>query len=377
MVAAGYSSGLGRKRIRTWIGTFKSLSIGDEQIQKIRLRFGDIGDTDFEMLIGADFFLSHRVYVDNGRHRLFFTYNGGPVFDLKTRMPAPETNSAGTAAPPADAAKLLPTTTTAASPAPTGSAMTAEEFARRGAAETTRRDYAGALADLDRATALAPDDAGYRYQHALVLIDSNRGPAARAELDRALTLKPGFVDALMLRATLRLRANDRPGAKADLDAVSTTVAKPADVRFDLAGRYEAIGEETAAIEQLDPWIAAHPDDNRLPEALNSRCWARTLANVAIDEAIADCSRSLRLRPKIASTFDSRGLAYLRHGDLDRAAKDFDTALAMNPKMAWSLYGRGIVHVRQGRKAEGEADIAAAVGIRPAITRMAERFQIKP
>ena len=34
------------------------------------------------MLLGADFFLSHRILVSNSQHKLYFTYNGGPVFQL-------------------------------------------------------------------------------------------------------------------------------------------------------------------------------------------------------------------------------------------------------------------------------------------------------
>jgi len=34
------------------------------------------------MLLGADFFMSHRIYVANGRRMIYFTYNGGPVFSV-------------------------------------------------------------------------------------------------------------------------------------------------------------------------------------------------------------------------------------------------------------------------------------------------------
>lgn len=368
VVPGGYSHGLGRKLIRTWIGTFQGLTIGDEQIKKIKLRFGDVGDGGFDMLIGADFFLSHRVYVDNQRHRLFFTYNGGPVFDLKTKLPGPDAT-----------ATVAGTVDAGAKPVavPTGAPTTAEEFARRGAAETSRHDFAAGLADLDRATALAPDDPDYRYQRAVVMTESGRMAAARMEVDRALALRPQYADALMLRASLRSMAHDRSGARSDLDAVSAIVAKPADVRLALAGHYSSLGAQTAAIEQLDQWIAAHPDDSRLADALNSRCWARTLTNVAIDEAIADCNKSLRLRPHIAATIDSRGLAYFRRGDLDRAVKDFDAALAIEPKTPWSLYARGIIRLRRGDKAGGEADMAAAVAIRPGVAHQADEFGIKP
>lgn len=89
----GYLRGLGRGRIQTWTGPFDSLQIGDnESIRKIRLRFGDLGGIGgIDMVIGADFFLSHRVYVSNALHEMFFTYNGGPVFDLTARSnPAPK-----------------------------------------------------------------------------------------------------------------------------------------------------------------------------------------------------------------------------------------------------------------------------------------------
>ena len=66
---------------RTWIAPFASFKIGDEEIRNTRLRIGDIA-TDIDMLIGADFFLSHHLYVASSQHKLYFTYNGGPVFDL-------------------------------------------------------------------------------------------------------------------------------------------------------------------------------------------------------------------------------------------------------------------------------------------------------
>jgi hypothetical protein len=44
---------------------------------------------DFDMLLGADFFLSHHILISNSQHKLYFTYNGGPVFDLTMGAAAP------------------------------------------------------------------------------------------------------------------------------------------------------------------------------------------------------------------------------------------------------------------------------------------------
>ena len=55
---AGSMSGFGKSTIRTWIATFPVLKIGDEEVHNARLHFGDLGTPD--MLLGSDFFLSHR-----------------------------------------------------------------------------------------------------------------------------------------------------------------------------------------------------------------------------------------------------------------------------------------------------------------------------
>jgi hypothetical protein len=79
------------------VGTFDSVSIGDETIRNVRLRVGDMFSKDTvagtgsriarpaavdppEMLLGFDFLLSHRVLVLPKEHAVVFTYNGGPLF---------------------------------------------------------------------------------------------------------------------------------------------------------------------------------------------------------------------------------------------------------------------------------------------------------
>jgi predicted aspartyl protease len=79
LIDAGYAAGIGRVAVRTHIAPFASFKVGDEEIRNLRLRIGDTGNGT-DMLLGADFFLSHRIYVANSQQKLYFTYNGGPVF---------------------------------------------------------------------------------------------------------------------------------------------------------------------------------------------------------------------------------------------------------------------------------------------------------
>ena len=356
---AGFGSGIGRGTFRTWIAPFKSFAIGDEQVNNTRLRIAERTGDDFDMLVGADFFLSHHIYVANGIHRMFLTYNGGPVFNLRMGSEAGAPGTAATAA--------------ADGPAPTS----AGDFARRGDARAARHDFTGALQDLDQAVTLAPEDAAILSQRARVHMALRQPLLAAGDLDQSIKLRPEDVEAHMLRANLRFRANDKAGAREDADAAARAAPKPADVRLSLGALYDALGAPAEAVGQLDLWIAAHPADSRRPTALNARCWARALTGQDLALALADCNAALRARPDAASFLDSRGLVHLRMKNYDRSIADYDAALKGSPRLAWSLYGRGLAKRAKGATVEGDADITAAVAIAPNLPAEARRYGIVP
>jgi predicted aspartyl protease len=86
--------------MKTWVAPFASIKIGDEEIKNTRLSIGDSHAEDFDVLIGADFFLAHHVYVANSQGRVYFTYSGGPVFRAAPAEPAKATSDAGAKPPP-------------------------------------------------------------------------------------------------------------------------------------------------------------------------------------------------------------------------------------------------------------------------------------
>ncbi len=99
VVESGATQGIDARRIQTWVGRFPSIKIGDEEIRNGRLTIGDSSADFFDVLVGADFFLSHRVYVAKSQQKLYFSYNGGPVFNVP-RPQAPVTSAPDQAAQP-------------------------------------------------------------------------------------------------------------------------------------------------------------------------------------------------------------------------------------------------------------------------------------
>jgi predicted aspartyl protease len=89
-------SGLGRKSVESWVGTFDSFSLGDESLRNARLRIADMNQHNRttnlgsrlesvvegipDMMIGADFLWSHRMMIDVEERKMVFTYLGGKVF---------------------------------------------------------------------------------------------------------------------------------------------------------------------------------------------------------------------------------------------------------------------------------------------------------
>ena len=66
--------------VKSWVGTFASVKIGDEEVKNTPMVIGQSGALGFDVLLGADFFMSHHIYVANSQGKIFFTYEGGPVF---------------------------------------------------------------------------------------------------------------------------------------------------------------------------------------------------------------------------------------------------------------------------------------------------------
>jgi tetratricopeptide (TPR) repeat protein len=366
VVDAGYSRGIGQSMAKTYIATASSFKIGDdEEIKNARLRIADVDLVVADMLLGSDFFVAHHVFVSNSQHKLYVTYNGGPVFNLTKSSAATAVAEAPTADPPQDPAASDHEVSAAAEDHADPDAL-----ARRGEAYAARRDFEHALADLSKAVELRPDDPEYLFQRALVYRQNGQPILAAADLDHVLMLNQDFLRAYMPRAEIRLHEKNVDGAIADLDTVDRLAPKQADLRFVLAERYEAVGRFPQAITQYDLWIQSHPVDSKLAMALGARCRASAIANQDLAGGLSDCNKALSIadkrNPNYGHLFENRGLLELRQANYEKAISDFDAALKTMPKNAFALYGRGVAKIRKNKTAEGETDMAEAVKIAPNI-----------
>jgi predicted aspartyl protease/tetratricopeptide (TPR) repeat protein len=338
MTPVGTMHGAGEGKAEAWTAKFDKVEVAQEAVMHNRLGVGDFSGRDFDMLVGIDFFLSNRIYVSRKRSRMFFTYAGGPVFALNVGEKPPAAASAASAAP---------------------DGLTADELARRGAASLARKEPEAALADLDRACAMEPDNASFHATRAAVQERLKDFDKARADLDTALRLDPRLAEARMQRAWLRPDGADHAAALEDLRVLDDTLPPTSNLRGGMARLYDRFEMHAPAIKQWTLWISNHPQDVMVPDAKSARCWSRVQAGIELDLARKDCDDAVDDDEKNPSRLGTRGWLDLRLDQPAKAKADFDAALKSRPAAEWWLYGRALARQHLGEAAAAQADLAAA------------------
>ena len=349
----------------TWIAPFSEFSMGGEDIHNTQIRVFDTPmGANHDLTLGADFFLAHRIYVSGAQKRLFFTYNGGPVFRLEPNRRAVQTaaeappSGATPAAPPEAAGQYSDTPTDAAG------------FVRRADASMARRDFRAAIGDFGKAIELEPDKAQHYVQRANAHAAAGEAVLAMADFDQALKMRPGDVAALVGRGRLYLISHDVARGQADLDAA---VKADPDAALAVGTIYANNQRFEPAVADMDLWIGRHPESGDLAAALSERCRTRAYWNHDLDKALADCEAAIKHGPRTAGMFEARGLVHLRRGEAAAALDDFNRALKDQPKLPWALYGRALVEREEGQAQAAQTDLAAATAIAPRIEEAVRRY----
>jgi ankyrin repeat protein/tetratricopeptide (TPR) repeat protein len=268
-------------------------------------------------------------------------------------------------------------------------------------------DYAGALADFDRAIALTPNDAlAYgkradarraegRFREALADYDraialnpgietffADRGKAkqeqgdlagALADYDRALTMEPGDLNCLVDRAKTRLAQGDHAGAVADLTKVIGSNPNYVEAFYQRGIAKQAGGDPDGAIADFNQAILL---DSSRPEYYRHNARAKEAkgdfqgAKRDLDYIVTlrkrrdaiDHSNAIAPAAMGVSDFYWRGEARRAQGDLDGALADFERALMSDPNYEAALMGRCKARKEKGDLAGATADFDRAIAL---------------
>ncbi len=362
VVASGRMTGLGSHARQTWIARTQTISIGGEVIRNSPIRvIDDRGDDQgHDMLLGVDFLMAHHIIVSQPQHKMFLTYNGGPIFSSTTDN---EIGHLTTRAENMGAGEK------AADP------KTADEFAGRGSARLNQGDVIGSIADFTEAIALAPARADLLADRADAYLRGKHPELAAKDIDAALAIAPQDDRLLIRRAQFKLAKGDKAGALADTEAAAAAAPKGSLQVMAVVRLYERLGMADRGLALIDPVVDLHRDDAHYAGLLNARSWNRGLANADLDRALKDANTAIRMAGPIPAMLDTRALVQLRRKDYAAAIADETAALDKMPRLAAALFLRGLARLASGDTAGGNADIAAARAVQPKIQQFYAAYQL--
>ncbi len=218
---------------------------------------------------------------------------------------------------------------------------TGRDAERRAAAlwcELFARKFVEAVAGCDREIALGGRvDAFWLLRGAA----AESHEAALADLDRAVAMAPRCARYRILRGNVRQALRDFDGAYDDF-VVAIELGEPSPIlRLALGTVREARGDRSGAIAEYGSAVQRAPE---LVEAWLRRGSARWAESDA-EGAIEDCGQALARLPGLALAHSVRGLAHARLGHWARAREDLEEALRLDPSLAGRL-GPELERVRQ-------------------------------
>ena len=234
-------------------------------------------------------------------------------------------------------------------------------------------DYATqALAIVRQGRSIYPQDAGLALAEAALLTQTGDNAAAESVLNDARSFAPDDLRVLNQLAVAQAQQGKLDEARATLESAPQTNNT---VQANLAQIYLEAGQIEAALEIIEPLLAASPQDaelyslygvalgraGRYDQALNALDEALTidpnLAQAEQARAIITQNQALTqgqrvdLEPEAASLFSS-GLSALEAGEVSAAQTDFDRAL--------EVQNSGILAFYQGYTRQLQGDLRNAV-----------------
>lgn len=354
MTPFGHAAGLGEDKVRRWLADFDTFQIGGETLTHQRLVVDEVESGEYDLLLGLDYFLAHRVYVSRLQGKVYATWNGTEVFARHPGAARNELDTQFARAPDA----IAPTD--------------AEGLARRGMALQSQGKLQEALDHLNRAIALKPEEAQYRLARARVHRALRHNTEALADLGEALRLDPSLHTARLLRAELAATKPDRAAALADLRELDAQLPPSAGERATMGDLYAHLDQKDDALRQYQLWLGTHANDIRQAQVLNQRCWLRARTGTELAEALQDCQRALKKDGDMATYHSTLGWVYLRQGDTRKAISAFDAAIEKDARLSWAYFGRALSEWRQQDSVSADRDLAKARQLRPGIDEAVQR-----
>ncbi|MBO3460154.1 tetratricopeptide repeat protein [Aetokthonos hydrillicola Thurmond2011] len=266
----------------------------------------------------------------------------------------------------------------------------AKYFTDRGVVYLLMQCYQEALADLNHAISLEPEHEEAIASRGVTYLLQERYEEALADFNQALEIKPEYQAAFVSRGVVYRQMERYQDALTDLNQGLGLNPNALWAVIQRGKTYQEMERYEEALADFNQVLAIKPNNfgaiaNRgviyrqlgyHEEALADLNQAITqnpddqeiLANRGetyrqigrYQEALADLNRTIELQPDDGWALASRATTYRQLGRYEEALVDFEKAITLEPKNDWWLYGRALVYRLLGELQEMRADLMGAI-----------------
>lgn len=221
-----------------------------------------------------------------------------------------------------------------------------------------RRDFEGALVQLNLIAAAQPQNDEVHYYIGAALSGLGRNDEATKELERVTSEnKQQYVRARMLAAYLHQQNHELQQSISLLEAARQAAPKDRQVLSYLASLLKEVGDERAAIKVSRELTELAPNDDRYMFGLA----ALLHDSGEMDEAVEKLKETIRLNPKNAAALNYLGYSYVEQNkNLDEAQTLIKRALKIEPENGYYLDSLGWIYFLKGDYKEAARYLDAAV-----------------
>ena len=194
----------------------------------------------------------------------------------------------------------------------------------------------------------------------LYLHNDNFAPKALAYLDRAIAMSPNDAVLFNLRGVAWSKMGESERAEADWRKAAELAPRDNQLHVNIAADHLRRGNIDEAIASLQTALSIDPKDARAHSNLGTAHERRG----DFDAAIEDYGRAIAIDRNYANAYSNRSYAHLRKGDASRALEDADRAISLEFRLAMAHVNRGHALAALGRTREAAGSYRTALDCEP-------------
>jgi tetratricopeptide (TPR) repeat protein len=243
---------------------------------------------------------------------------------------------------------------------PTKTALSAEEWMKRGNTFFDRKEYDSALKAYEQVIQIDAEESEAYAKKSRTLNELKQYKEAIIAAKQAIFLNPDSLDAYYSRGLAYNELKEYQKAIDDLGQVIRIDPNFAKAYYERGRAYYDLDEYQKAIADFDQAIRIDPN-------FAKAYYSRGLAYNELKEyqkAIDDFDQAIRFDPNSASAYLGRGRAFYGLKEYQKATADFDQAIRIDPNRVNAYSGQAITYLELKEYREAIANFDQAIRIDP-------------